>query len=103
VGEEALAIAVFCALRASTFEEGVIMAVNHSGDSDSTGSMAGQLLGVAMGEEAIPERWLRDLELRDVIRQVADDLYDWFVEGVMQYEDGWPTLPKEWLTRYPPA
>ncbi len=43
--EEALAIAVFCALKAKTFKEAMIMAVNHDGDSDSTGSICGNLLG----------------------------------------------------------
>ncbi len=34
------------------------MALNIEGDSDSTGSIAGQILGALHGEEAIPERWL---------------------------------------------
>lgn len=74
VAEEALAIAIYCALRADSFEHGVRLAVNHSGDSDSTGSLVGQLLGTAWGQEVIPERWLVDLELRDVIDRIADDL-----------------------------
>jgi len=45
IAEEALAIGVYCALKATTFEDGVIMAVNHDGDSDSTGLIAGHLLG----------------------------------------------------------
>ena len=51
-----------------------MLAVNHGGDSDSTGSIAGNLLGALMGIDAIPERWLAQLELRDVIVSVADDL-----------------------------
>ncbi len=74
VAEEALAIAVFCALKAEDFEEGVVMAVNHGGDSDSTGSMVGNLLGCVYGVGHIPARWLAPLELREVITQVADDL-----------------------------
>jgi ADP-ribosylglycohydrolase len=58
VAEEALAISLFCALRAETFEHGVRLAVNHSGDSDSTGSLTGQLLGTLCGADAIPSRWL---------------------------------------------
>ena len=57
-------------------EDGIIMAVNHSGDSDSTGMIAGNLLGLIYGPQAIPERWLEELELRDVITQVALDLVD---------------------------
>jgi ADP-ribosylglycohydrolase len=50
------------------------MAVNQDGDSDTTGSLVGQLLGLLHGEDGIPEAWLRDLELRDTIATVADDL-----------------------------
>jgi ADP-ribosylglycohydrolase len=81
VAEEALAIGLFSALQASTFEQGVLVAVNHSGDSDSTGSIAGNLLGLALGEQAIPARWLSKLELQDVVEQVADDLHRHFGTG----------------------
>jgi len=74
VAEEALAIAIYCALVARDFEHGVRLAVNHSGDSDSTGSMTGQILGTAWGAEVVPARWLADLELREVIERIADDL-----------------------------
>jgi ADP-ribosylglycohydrolase len=74
VGEEALAIALYCALVATSFEQALRLSVNHSGDSDSTGSLAGNLLGVIHGAEVIPDRWLRHLELREVIEEVAGDL-----------------------------
>jgi ADP-ribosylglycohydrolase len=74
VAEEALAIAVCCALVAQNFRDGVLLAVNHSGDSDSTGSMAGNLLGVQFGVDAIPHTWLEELELRSVIERLAIDL-----------------------------
>lgn len=74
VGEEALAISVFCALRSHTLEEGICMAVNITGDSDSTGSIAGNLLGAMQGCKAIPSRWLGKLELKDTIRCMAEDL-----------------------------
>lgn len=74
VAEEALAIALYCALVARDFAHGLRLAVNMSGDSDSTGSMTGQILGTAWGAEAIPARWLHDLELREVIERIADDL-----------------------------
>lgn len=46
VADEALAIAVYCSLRYSNdFSKGIIAAVNHGGDSDSTGSMTGNILG----------------------------------------------------------
>jgi ADP-ribosylglycohydrolase len=77
VAEEALAIAVYCALVAPSFRDGIILAVNHDGDSDSTGSIAGNLLGAWHGLSAIPAEWLEPLELRDVIVEVADDLQEY--------------------------
>lgn len=74
VAEEALAMSLYCALSASDIESGIVMAVNHSGDSDSTGSIAGNLLGAIHGEAGIPARWLDQMELCDVIGAVADDL-----------------------------
>jgi ADP-ribosylglycohydrolase len=75
VAEEAVAIAILAALVARDFEHGVRLAVTHGGDSDSTGCLAGQLLGTLLGVQAIPARWLDSLELRDVIQTVADDLW----------------------------
>lgn len=74
VAEEALSIALYCALVARDFEHGVKLAVNHSGDSDSTGSLVGNVLGVIHGPAAIPSRWLQDLELRAVITELAHDM-----------------------------
>jgi len=74
VAEEALAVALFCALRAESLEEGLVMAVNITGDSDSTGAITGNLLGAALGAQEIPVRWLAQLELREVLETVADDL-----------------------------
>lgn len=75
VAEEALAISVYCALVAKDFRDGIILAVNHDGDSDSTGSITGNLLGAILGVTAIPSHWLDGLELRSVIAELAGDLY----------------------------
>ena len=92
IAEEALAIALYCALHgeeAESADEAMLLAVNHGGDSDSTGSMTGQLLGTRFGDEVIPERWKAGVELGDVIRQVADDV-------VTEWRDD-----AEWWERYP--
>lgn len=75
IAEEALAISIYCALVARNFKHGVILAVNHDGDSDSTGSITGNLLGAMHGVKAIPSEWLEPLELPDVITELAQDLY----------------------------
>jgi ADP-ribosyl-[dinitrogen reductase] hydrolase len=74
VAEEALAISIYCSLVADDLVSGVRLAVNHSGDSDSTGSITGNILGTAHGPSAIPEHWLEKLELRDEIAEIARDL-----------------------------
>ena len=75
-GDEALAIAIYCAERYSnSFEEAMIAAVNHGGDSDSTGAVTGNILGAAIGYEAIPQFYKDDLEMHDLILHMADDLY----------------------------
>lgn len=76
IAEEALAIAVYCALVADSFQEGVLLAVNHGGDSDSTGAIAGNLLGALYGVRSIPQYWLDGLELQGVIAEVAGDLWE---------------------------
>jgi len=75
-GEEALAIALFCALKHfDSFEDAMIAAVNHGGDSDSTGAVTGNILGAALGYAAIPQFYKDDLEMHDLILHIADDLY----------------------------
>lgn len=81
VAEEALGIALFCALNhPDDLDEAVLAAVNITGDSDTTGSMTGALLGAAHGEDAIPPGWLSSLEMRDTLACLADQLYSGYVE-----------------------
>lgn len=75
-GDEALAIALFCALAGDGFETTVRLAANHDGDSDSTAAIAGNIAGALYGYEALPAAWLRRLELVDLIEMVASDLTD---------------------------
>ncbi|MFL5302207.1 MAG: ADP-ribosylglycohydrolase family protein [Anaeromyxobacteraceae bacterium] len=94
VAEEAVAIGLFSALVARDFEHGVLLAVNHGGDSDSTGSIAGNILGLVQGEAGIPARWLERLELRDVIGEVAHDLWLHFGEGAPERAEPCADLDK---------
>ena len=75
VAEEALAIALYCALRYQS-DPMVAMraAVNHDGDSDSTGSLTGQLLGAYHGEKVTPLYVANKVELLDVILELGEDL-----------------------------
>ncbi len=75
-GDEALAIAVFCALRyQDDLAECLSVAVTHDGDSDSTGAIAGNIVGAWLGAGAIPADWLDAIELRDVVDEMAQKIW----------------------------
>ena len=52
----------------------MITAVNHSGKSAAVAAIAGAILGLSQGEEALPEFYLESLEGADHIRELATDL-----------------------------
>ena len=90
VGEEALAISIYCALKnQDDFKKAVTTAVNHSGDSDSTGAITGNILGAYLGINRIPSDWAEHVELSESILQISDDL-------LIGYQD-----TEEWWDRYP--
>ena len=82
VAEEAAAIALWCVLTAADPLEAVRLAVNIDGDSDTTGSLVGQVMGATHGPGWIPAEMLRQLELRDVIETLAADAGQLFWEKI---------------------
>ena len=60
---------------------GLLLAVNQGGDSDSTGAIAGNLLGAMYGFDALPPDLVEAVEARDLIETVADDLASVFLDG----------------------
>lgn len=75
-GEEALAISLYCALHfTSNFEKAIVLSINHSGDTDSTGSITGNIIGLLAGRTGIPEDWILNLAMADTIIQIAQDLH----------------------------
>lgn len=101
VAEEAAAIAVYATLASKDFDAGVRLAVNHSGDSDSTGAIAGNLLGALHGIEGIPSRFTNSLELVDAIATLADDLATFPAWPIGQFQPA-TDASAFWLERYPP-
>jgi ADP-ribosylglycohydrolase len=106
VAEEALAIAVRCALAVPDAEPttpavraALLAAVNHGGDSDSTGSICGQLLGAALGDLVLPPEWVVEVEARGVLLELGDDLFYEVTRGNELHGDyGSQT---HWRLRYP--
>ena len=75
VAEETLAIAVYCSLKyENDFDMAIRTAVNHDGDSDSTGAVCGNILGAYLGYNGIPQKYKDYLELHNLICEIADKL-----------------------------
>ncbi len=75
VADEALAIALFSVTRyIDDFGKCIVCAVNHDGDSDSTGAVAGNIIGAILGYSAIPQYYLDTLEIKEVLVSAADDI-----------------------------
>ena len=73
---QVLAGAVFaCLLCGSDFDRAMIVAVNHSGRSAAVGAIVGAILGIRLGENALPDFYIECLEPAEVLRELADDLY----------------------------
>lgn len=96
VAEEALAIAVYCALKyPDDIDKALIVSVNHKGDSDSTGAITGNIVGTHVGLSGIPDKYKKNLELYDIILEIADDLYkDCQMSEYSDYTD------EVWVSKY---
>lgn len=104
-GDEALAIAVACAGAFDDPKEAILAAANHSGDSDSTGAICGNLIGAlhGFGENGagvLPCEWLDALRDRDLVRQVAEDFVFDLTENPWNDFTG-DEVPRWWRLRYP--
>ncbi|WP_406512271.1 ADP-ribosylglycohydrolase family protein [Streptomyces sp. NBC_00161] len=97
--EDALAVAVYCALVAEDVPHGLRLAVNHDGDSTAAGALCGALLGALHGETALPGAWLADLEGRATVLEIADDFALEMTQGPTLHG---PAVPASgWPARYP--
>lgn len=96
VAEETLAIAVYCAIKyQNDFVKAVTVSVNHDGDSDSTGAVTGNIMGAYFGFKEIPEKYIQPLEIREVIEEIAVDLFeDCKMSKYSDYRD------KKWIEKY---
>jgi ADP-ribosylglycohydrolase len=95
VGEEALGIALLCALTVrdaspEACADALWRSVAHAGDSDSTGSLTGNLLGAMFGEECLPAAWRAEVELGDVVERIARDLHAAAIAGVALSHEDYP-------------
>lgn len=61
-----------------SFEEAIIGAVNHGGDADTIAAIAGSLAGAKFGYDAIPERWINQLDpnVKNVLKEFQHFVFD---------------------------
>jgi len=79
VGEEALAVSLFCSLiYEDDFSRAVKAAVNHSGDSDSTGAITGAIMGAKLGADAVPKNWVERLENAAYLQGLGEEMFSLF-------------------------
>lgn len=98
-GHEALAIAIYSVLKYyESFEDAIVCAVNHSGDSDSTGAICGNIMGAIHGRKSIPNYYTKDLELIDIIEEIANDLYTGCIIG--EYNERVRVEERRWCDKY---
>ena len=107
-GDEAWAIALYCVVRhIGSIEDAIIAAVNHDGDSDSTGAVCGNIMGAIYGYEAMKHKRLfcpqdkeleQTLELSNIILTLADDLYTSCI--ISEYAPIDTPEKRQWYDRY---
>jgi ADP-ribosylglycohydrolase len=71
--EEALSIALYACLAGDSFEEALLIAATHGGDSDSTAAIAGNMLGLLDPAAVLRHRWAEIVEGADIISQLVRD------------------------------
>ena len=95
VAEEAFAIAIYSCLKYSnSFQDAIVCSVNHDGDSDSTGAVTGNIIGAYLGYNAIPTYYIDNLELKDIIEEVSQDL-SILVQASEDFDNN-----EYWLSKY---
>jgi len=72
---KSLEAALWAFYNSEDFQEGCLMAVN-LGDADTTGAVYGQIAGAYYGEDGIPREWIQKLAKLDLIRDIADELFE---------------------------
>lgn len=71
---ESLEAALWAFSRSSSFEEGLLLAVNLGDDADTTGAVYGQIAGAFYGAAAIPAKWMDKLAMKSLIERLVERL-----------------------------
>jgi len=66
-----------------SYETALIDVVNRGGDADTTGAIAGMIMGALHGEDALPARWLRELDTKAYRRCIEQ------ADGLIERSPAW--------------
>ena len=90
--DEALAIALYACLAGKSFDQVLQIAVLHGGDSDSTGAIAGNMIGLIDPAAALTHRWATVIEGADLISRLLRDVLrlDHETFGAENLSDAYP-------------
>ncbi|MBN2059696.1 MAG: ADP-ribosylglycohydrolase family protein [Deltaproteobacteria bacterium] len=72
IGEESVALSLYCFLKyPDSYEKVVIRGANTNGDSDSIACIGGSISGAYLGIDAIPYKWLKEIEKSEYLGDLA--------------------------------
>lgn len=71
---DCLAIAIYSCIFATNFMDAISTASTHDGDSDTVACVTGAIAGIIFGFNGIPFKYVRDLELYDVLKLFQGNL-----------------------------
>ena len=93
---QVLSGAVYACLRCGkSFDTAMIAAVNHSGRSAAVGAVAGAILGLRLGEKALPSFYIECLEPAETLGELAEDML-----GGCTMERGSKLFDLDWDRKY---
>jgi len=68
--------AIYCFARNyDSYVKAVLYAVSLGGDADTIAAMAGAIAGAHLGEEGLPQEWIKSLEKAEYIKKLAKELW----------------------------
>ena len=75
-GDEAIAISIYSILKNDgNFKGALATAINHSGDSDTTGAITGNIIGAILGSNKIPRSWKEHIQFSNTLCNYAKILH----------------------------
>lgn len=101
---DTLEAAIWCLLNTKTYKDCVLMAVNLGEDTDTVAAVAGGLAGLYYGYEYIPNEWIAQIEKKDYIEGLSNQLYQSLIresiERLIAFIQYFKNVNKEYVCRW---